>query len=177
MTPETVIARLALTPTQQAALDATLEAFAGASAEAMAVGRRAETTSNVVIHRFCYRKLRATFGLSANLAVRAIAHAARRLKEPGCLEAPEMVEYDARTLSLNDDASGVSLSTVHGRLRDIRLCLDAEPRRRLQGGRPVHAMLRRPERGRYVLTIRVVPRRSSPSAAQVFSASNDVLPA
>ena len=156
MIPETILAQLDPTPAQQAALDATLEAFAGASAEAVAVGRQAETTSNVVIHRFCYQRLRTTFGLSANLTVRAIAHAARRLKDTGGTGTQALVEYDARTLSLSADAHTVSLSTVCGRVKDISLCLDAEPRRRLQTGRPIHAVLSQPEKNRYVLAIRVV---------------------
>lgn len=174
MIPETIIAQLDLTPTQQAALDATLEAFAEASAEAAAVGRQAETTSNVIIHRLCYRKLRATFGLSANLTVRAIAYAARRLKEARGAEGPGSVEYDTRTFSLSDDARTLSLSTVNGRVKGISLRLDDEHRRRLQAGRPIHAVLNRSEPSRYVLTISVVPRRSSTQKSHPFSASNGV---
>ena len=168
MTSKTIIAHLAVMPTQQAALDATLEAFTRASAEAMAVGRRAETTSNVVIHRLCYRELRAMFGLSANLTVRAIAHAARRLKKAGCTEEPRVVEYDRRTFSLSDNARLLSLSTVHGRVKGIRLHLDDEYRRRLQAERPILAVLRRSEPSRYVLTISLAPSRPSTSIAFLF---------
>ena len=177
MIPEPIIAQLDLTLTQQAALDATLEAFAGASTDAIAMGHQAGTTSNVVIHRLCYQRLRATFGLSANLTVRAIAHAARRLKDTGCADTQALVEYDARTLSVGEDACTVSLSTVFGRVKDIPLCLDAERRCRLRISRPIHAVLSRPEPNRYVLAIRVVPRRSSPQESHAFSASTGVISA
>ena len=171
---EPIIAQLDPAPTQQAALDATLEAFADASAEAVAVGHRAETTSNVVIHRLCYQRLRATFGLNANLTVRAIAHAARRLKEAGRADRLLLVEYDARTLSLSNDACTVSLSTVYGRVKDIPLRLDAEPRRRLRTQRPIHAVLSRPEKVRYILAIRTVPRCSSPPESHIFPGPTEV---
>lgn len=100
------------------------------------------------------------FGLSANLAVRAIACAARRLKEaPGCAAWAAEVAYDARTLSLGDDARTASLSTIAGRFRDIRLDLGAEQRRRLMAGRLIRAVLSQPQSGRYVLAINIVPRQ------------------
>lgn len=159
MKTDTIIVSLDLEPAQQAALDATLEAFAHACDHAAAVGRRLETTSNAVIHRFCYRQLRETFGLSANLAVRAIACAARRLKGvPGCAKGTAEVEYDTRTLSLGDDGRTASLSTIAGRLRDIRLHLGAQEHRRLTAGRLFRAVLIRSQPGHYVLAISLVPR-------------------
>lgn len=57
-----------------------MEAFAAACRDAMRAGRAAETTANALIHKHCYRTIRRRHKLSANLAVRAIARAARRLK-------------------------------------------------------------------------------------------------
>jgi len=157
---ENIHGYLDLSPSQQEAINATLQAFTGARDHAMAVGRQLETASNAVIHRFCYRQLRETFGLSANLTVRAIACAARCLKEPThCVEGAPVVEYDARTLSLGDEARTLSLSTVAGRVRDIDLSLTAGQRRRLQAGRVLRAVLSRPRQDRYVLRISILPRR------------------
>lgn len=127
----------------QRTLDATLEAYVRAQQIAMDAGRHLSTTSNALIHRHCYRRLRAECGLSANLAVKAIARAARRLKAAEQLPAVGLVDYDARTLSLADDVSGVSLSTVEGRLRWIRLVASTEDRLRLQGQTVVRACLRK----------------------------------
>lgn len=71
---------LAPTPSQQEALDATLHAFAAACDYAVDVGHTTSTTSNMVLHQRCYHDIRRIYRLSANLAVRSIARAARRLK-------------------------------------------------------------------------------------------------
>lgn len=71
---------LAPTASQQEALEATLQAFEAACDHVVHVGRTASTTSNMVLHQRCYQDIRRTYHLSANLAVRSIARAARRLK-------------------------------------------------------------------------------------------------
>jgi hypothetical protein len=71
---------LAPTSSQQEALDATLHAFAAACDYAVDVGHTTSTTSNMVLHQRCYHDIRRIYRLSANLAVRSIARAARRLK-------------------------------------------------------------------------------------------------
>lgn len=149
---------LAPTPAQRRALDATLDAFTAACRQAMRVGRAAGTSANAVIHRRCYRALRERHGLSANLAVRAIARAARRLKgERGAeidLAALEQsrawvledvsgssIDYDARTISFSAEALTVSLSTVEGRIKSVRMALDAAQAWRLRGRHPTRATL------------------------------------
>ena len=175
MTTITIIALLEPTPAQQEALDATLTAFAEASAEAVAVGRRAETMSNIVVHRLCYQRLRARYGLSANLVVRAIAYAARQLKDSaGENGATVRVEYDARTRSFSHDARLASLSTVRGRIKGIRLGLDTEERWRLQRGRLIRAVLSRPRPCRYVLSVSIVPRRAA-SLESLLAASDNAI--
>jgi len=71
---------IAPTASQQEALEATLQAFEAACDHVVHVGRTASTTSNMVLHQRCYQDIRRTYHLSANLAVRSIARAARRLK-------------------------------------------------------------------------------------------------
>lgn len=112
--------RLAPTPPQRAAIEATLAAFAAASDDVVAAGRSAGTTANGRLHHLCYRAVRDRYDLSANLAVRAIAHAAARLRD-GDTDAPhrpDRLDLDARVLSLQPNGA-VSLSTVQGRVRDI----------------------------------------------------------
>lgn len=112
--------QLAPTPPQQAAIEATLAAFAMASDEIVATGRQVGTTSNSRLHHLCYHAVRDRHGLSANLAVRAIAHASARLRAGDELapQRPDRLDLDARVLSLQRDGT-VSLSTVRGRVRDI----------------------------------------------------------
>lgn len=121
---------LAPTPPQRAAIEATLAAFANASDDVVAVGRQAGTTSNHRLHHLCYRAVRERHSLSANLAVRAIAHAAARLRngDGHTFQRPDRLDLDARVLSLQDDGA-VSLSTVQGRVRDIAISPDEKGRR------------------------------------------------
>ncbi|MFX7400841.1 transposase, partial [Acinetobacter baumannii] len=64
-----------------------------------------------------YRELRERFGLSANLAVRAIARVGKRKgHKVGGFKATS-VDYDQRILSVNLDTEVVSLSTVDGRVK------------------------------------------------------------
>jgi len=67
---------------QAAGLDATLGAFAKACDYITDVVRREHTTNRTLIQRACYREVRAIFGLSANLAIRAIARVCTALKVP-----------------------------------------------------------------------------------------------
>lgn len=159
---QTIHASLDLDASQQAVIDATREAFAEACRHAMSAGRQLETTSNALIHRACYHTLRSSFGLSANLAVRAIARAAQCLKDPAAVETTAMsIDYDRRTLSINAEATAVSLSTVRGRLKHVGLRVEADGRRRLRASRVVRAVLRHTPEAQYTLEISIAPGRLS----------------
>ena len=128
----------------------------------MSVGRRLGTTSNMVIHRYCYQTLRAAFGLNANLAVRAIARAAQWLKDPAAVEtASTSIDYDARTLSTNPEATAVSLSTVYGRLKHVGLHMGADAQRCFRAGRVISAVLHHKPPNHYTLMISIAPGRST----------------
>src|SRR6266508_7046976 len=71
----TVVCKLAPTAEQRAEIEATLGAFARACDYAADVAREIGSTNKVKVQQAGYRELRATFGLSANLVVRAIARA------------------------------------------------------------------------------------------------------
>ena len=120
----TVKCKLDITEDQRQAIGRTMEAFASACNDALEVGRRAETTSNVRIHDRCYYDLREDHGLPANLAVRAIARAAGILKDEDRKHStvrPTSIDYDRRTFSFKESDWTISLSTVDGRQKPITL--------------------------------------------------------
>jgi IS605 OrfB family transposase len=112
--------QLKLIPTseQHTALLDTMRAFNAAASHAARVGFAAKRYSQQTIHRLCYRELRERFGLSAQMAVRAIGKAVecfrrdRRVcpvfKDTGAMT------YDERLLGWKGPAH-VSLLTLQGR--------------------------------------------------------------
>src|SRR5262245_34020804 len=81
-TIRTVVCKLAPTPEQASEIDATLKAFARACDFAADAARRIGSTNKVKVQRAAYAEIRQRFGLSANLAIRAIARACAALKVP-----------------------------------------------------------------------------------------------
>ncbi len=151
--------RLLPTPPQQTAIDATLRAFATASDEIVAAGRDHETASNRRLHHLCYRAVRARHGLSANLAVRAIAHAAARLRDGSDRTPahPDRLDLDARVLSLQAEGT-VSLSTVQGRVRSIRFVPEENASPLSAGHRLLRACLLK-EAGTFILHLDLADER------------------
>ncbi len=121
---QTITVKCKLMPSddEREAIDKTLVAFANAANDAIGVGRQMGSTSNVCIHGKCYHAIRTAHGLSANLAVRAIAHAAGILKvkarKHSTVKATS-IDYDARIFSFREATWSVSLSTVEGRLKGL----------------------------------------------------------
>src|SRR5690349_4556312 len=74
--------QLKLVPTsdQHTALLKTMHAFNAAASYAAAVGFRDHVFTQLSIHKRCYRELRSRFGLSAQMAVRAIGKAVETFK-------------------------------------------------------------------------------------------------
>ncbi|MBI3962941.1 MAG: IS200/IS605 family element transposase accessory protein TnpB [Deinococcus sp.] len=111
----TVKCKLQPTLSQVESLEQTVSAFARACNYALKVARETGEFRRFKLHRLVYRDLRAHYGLSANLAVQAIARVGQRQgRRTGGFKAGS-VTYDARTLSLQGET--VSLSTVDGRLK------------------------------------------------------------
>lgn len=146
-----VIGHLSPSAAQQVALQETLTAFRQACDFAIAAGRAAGTSSNQRIHHLAYRDIRRQYALGANLAVRAVALAARTLKDhrDRLAYVPPIIHYDQRIFSLSSDGRTVSLSSIRGRLRGIPLCMNAAHLRRLMKRRPVRIVLERLSGGRY----------------------------
>lgn len=145
--------RLEPTLAEKNALAATLTVFQEACLHAVRTGQMAHTTGNALIHRLCYQQLRTQYGLHANLAIRAIAEAARHLKQQPAQQVPRQAAFDPRIFRLDPDAATVSLATVAGRLRHVKLILTHEERLLLRAHPARHAMLREDEAHGYLLTV------------------------
>lgn len=110
-------------PNQRVTLLATMEHFNEAATFAAQVGFEAGVFSQPSIHKRCYAEIRERFGLSAQMAVRAIGKAVEAfatLKAKGRKECPSFkprgaVTYDNRILSFKG-LDRVSLGTLSGRM-------------------------------------------------------------
>lgn len=112
--------QLKLVPTaeQYTALLATMRAFNAAASHAAQVGFRDHVFTQQSIHKRCYRELRERFGLSAQMAVRAIGKAVETYKRDRSVcpvfRADGAMTYDERLLGWKGPAH-VSLLTLQGR--------------------------------------------------------------
>lgn len=112
--------RLRLLPTddQRTRLLAVMERFNEAATFAARRGFEANVFGQISIHHLCYREIRDRFGLSAQLAVRAIGKAVesfRRDKTVCPVFKPRgAITYDERILSFKG-LDKVSLTTLEGR--------------------------------------------------------------
>jgi IS605 OrfB family transposase len=141
----TVKIKLTPTPEQEVALRATLVAFANACNHIHAAVP-GNIRNSARIQQLTYRDVREKFGLSANLAVRAIARVSMNRKAAKELGAkvkgfkPTSVDYDARIFDLRLRDETVSLTTVKGHLR-VDLRLSNYHLQKLQGARLTSATL------------------------------------
>jgi putative transposase len=108
---------------QRAVLLSTMERFNEAATLAAKVAFEARVYSQPSIHKLCYREIRDTFGLSAQMAVRAIGKAVEAfatMKKKGIKTCPVFkphgaVTYDERILGFKG-LDKVSLWTLPGRM-------------------------------------------------------------
>jgi IS605 OrfB family transposase len=113
------------TPDQKANLLATMERFNEAAAFAAKVGFEAGVCGQVMIHKLAYHQIRERFGLSAQLAVRAIAKAVEcfqrdKTKCP-VFKPRSAICYDQRVLSFKG-LTTVSIWSLSGRLLIPLVC-------------------------------------------------------
>jgi len=97
-----------------------MEAFADACNYVANWGRENHIWRQFSLHKGCYKEIREQFGLSANLAVRAIARVAPRLskaKTRNSIFQPTSVDYDARIFRFHEQDWSVGLTLVAGRVR------------------------------------------------------------
>lgn len=153
----TVSCKLQPTPKQVAKIEATLKTFADACNY---INQRVEPklTNNVRIQALFYKDIRAEFGLSANLAVRAINRVALNLKtalkdkkEVKAFK-PTSADYDARIFAYREQEQTVSLTLVGGR-EHVLLKLANYQIGKLKGRTPTSATLFKSRKGEYFINI------------------------
>lgn len=142
---------MAPTPTMAASLAATCQRFADACNSILATALKDNISNEVKLHHATYYSTRAQFGLSANLAVRAIRRVAaamtaskRRGKKPGEFR-PTSIDYDARIFAFRERDETVSLTTLEGRIH-VPLVLGTYQRQALRSRRPTAATVVRTRR-------------------------------
>lgn len=133
-------------------IEATLKAFADACNYVADYGREHKMSRQYNLHHACYKAVREKFGLSANLAVRAIARVAPRLakaKTRNSTFKPTSIDYDARIFSFRESDWTVSLTLLSGRER-FGLDVGEYQRQALAGQNPKSAVLCKKNGGYYV---------------------------
>ena len=163
-TVRTVVCKLAPTPEQIQDIDATLKAFASACDFAADTARRIGSTNKVKVQAEGYREIRKRFGLSANLAIRAIARACAALKVPEKMHsafAPTSIDYDARIFSFREWDWTFSLTLLSGRER-LASVLGDRQRSILKGKKPTAAVLVKRRDGGYYLHVQLTDESPEP---------------
>ena len=162
-TTRTLVCKLAPTPEQASDIDATLKAFAGACDFAADVARRIGSTNKVKVQHAAYQDIRSKFGLSANLAIRAIARACAALKVPAKMHskfAPTSIDYDARIFAFHEWNWTFGLTLLSGRVK-IAAALGQRQESLLKGRKPAAAQLVKRD-GRYFLHVQLTGEAPEP---------------
>ncbi|MEB3886078.1 transposase [Lyngbya sp. CCY1209] len=155
----TIVCKLQPTPEQAAKIDGTLKAFADACIY-IHQEVNPKTTSKTTIQAQVYHDVRAQFGLSANLAVRACARVsanrktAKQKSKPINSFASTSADYDARIFSFREKDWTVSLTTIEGRER-MPVSVGNYQRGKLKGSKPTSAQLCQHRDGCYYIHIQV----------------------
>jgi hypothetical protein len=167
-TTRTVVCKLAPTPEQCRHIDATLVAFASACDRAADAARRIGSTNKVKVQHEAYREIRERFGLSANLAIRAIARACAALKVPAKMHSkfdPTSIDYDQRIFSFVEWNWTFSLTLLSGRAR-IASRLGERQKSLLKGRKPTAAVLVKRRDGGYFLHVQLTDTAPEPVEAE-----------
>lgn len=155
----TIVCKINPTPTQVAKIDATLKAFADAC-NYINEAVDPKLTNNFWIQTLVYKQVREQFGLSANLAIRAINRVAGNRKtakkddKPVLKFKPTSVDYDARIFAFRESNWTVSLTLNGGRER-FKLQLGDYQLGKLQSSNPTSATLAKHRNGNYSVNIQV----------------------
>lgn len=152
----TISCKLALLPHHKRHIEATLKAFADACNFVADYGRKHNVTRQFSLHHACYKEVRQKFGLSANLAVRAIARVAPRLRKAktrGSIFKPTSIDYDARIFAFRESDWTVGLTLLSSRER-LALDVGEYQKQALAGRLPTSAALTKKGKG-YFLDIQI----------------------
>jgi putative transposase len=102
------------------------------------------SANKVKVQHACDREIRSQFGLSANLAIRAIARACAALNKVPAKRhsafAPTSIDYDARIFSFHEGNWAFGLTLLSGRVK-IATRLGDRQRSMLEGRKPTSAVL------------------------------------
>lgn len=155
----TIVCKINPTQTQVAKIEATLQAFADACNYINEVVDP-KLTHNVTIQNQVYGEVRERFGLSSNLAIRAINRVsanrktAKRMGKPVQKFLPTSADYDARIFSFREKDWSVSLTLVGGRERFL-VDVGSYQKGKLSGFTPTSATLVKHLNGSYSVNIQV----------------------
>ena len=160
-TIRTICCKLTPTAEQAVEIDATLQAFANACNHLVVMAAETQTKGHLALHKLAYRETRKLFGLSANLAVRAIGRVAA-VKDISRF-APTSVSYDARIFTFWESDWTFGLTLLHGRQR-LTAQLGEFQRSAMMGKVPTSATLVKRD-GSYFLHVQI--KDDSPDAVPV----------
>lgn len=155
----TLVCKLNPTSNQVEEIELTLAAFAQACNYANE-NVKSQITSKTTIQNMVYKELRALYGLSANLAVRACARVGANRKTAKQKGKPvkefkaTSVDYDARIFAFREKDWSVSLKTINSR-EHIKLNVGNYQRGKLKGRKPISAQLCKHHDGNYYIHIQI----------------------
>ena len=153
----TIACKLVPTLEQRTELDATLVAFADACNFIADVARQLHSSNKVKVQHACYAEVRSRFGLSANLAIRAIARVCAALKvktKAHATFAPTSIDYDQRIFSFREWDWTFSLTLLNSRER-LETALGDYQKGRLKGHTPTSATLVKRRDGTFFLHVQL----------------------
>src|SRR5208282_2678539 len=106
--------------------------------DVLAVSNQENVRAQYALHKLCYYRIKAEYGLTSNYAVRAIARVAASFgkgKKTPTVFHPTSADLDEKLLRFIENAESVSLSTVGGRVK-VKLSLGNYQRHLLKGQKP-----------------------------------------
>jgi predicted transposase len=155
----TLVCKLNPTSKQVEEIELVLKAFADACNYANQQVKPQITSKNT-IQNTVYNEIRACFGLSANLAVRACARVganrktAKQQGKPVKAFKPTSADYDARIFAFREKDWTVSLTLLNGR-EHIKIDAGNYQRGKLKGRKPSSAQLCKHRDGNYYIHIQL----------------------
>lgn len=161
----TICCKMAPTQEQISEIEDTLKAFADACSWING-NVDSRIRSKITIQHFAYKGARSRFGLSSNLAIRAINRVAGNRKtaiiDGSEVEEfrPTSVDYDSRIFAFREKDEEVSLTLLRSRQR-IKLVLSDYQRDRFRGSKPTSATLCKRDQ-EYYINIQVKPEAPEP---------------
>ena len=167
---QTMLLKLASTPEQHAALLQTLEAFNAACNSIAAVAFAEHTANKIELQKLVYYDIRQQFGLSAQMAIRAIAKVAEAYKRDRKIKPAfrphGAMTYDERICSF-PRLDRVSLLTLDGRV-EMPFRFGAYQAARLDRIRGQADLLYRKASDTFFLAVTVDAPESAPDEASAF---------